>query len=548
MTHRSGATRRSVLLAPALLAAGLTVARTASPAAAAVQTGQPTTSTKVTIPTRDGFTLAATVNKPLYSEGRLPVVIMPGTFAGNTIDIDRMAVLQASRGYIAVNYTERGFGKSTGKIDAAGPLDVNDVSDVLDWVLAHTDADPDRVGSVSISYGAGFLPMVGVQDHRFKALAMISGWGDLWKARYPNGTSAWASNVALYTLAETQGKPSDEVRRLFQNMIANKYTADMKAAAALRSPMTYLPQLQKHAVPTYFSTSMNEMIWPEDQTLEFFDAYPGVKHLDILPGDHATTELGQPVGSPGVTWTTAFEWMDAYVGGYDDAAKGLPLIRVAPRSPTGTNILESKLLSDYAFEGYTDLTPTARSRQYLATSSSMFGLITKTSLATSPGSDAKKLRMGKNLLMNQGIPMYEGAFEIVTGAPTTVPLSIVDQGVTGVWTGPELKSPLKLRGAIRSHLELVPSAAKGSVFVYLIDKAPNGTAFLVGHKPYSWTGATPGTKLPVDVTIPYNAYDVPAGHRLVFAVSTDDVMYTSNNGPLATVSVGSGSYVDIPLR
>jgi dipeptidyl aminopeptidase/acylaminoacyl peptidase len=37
----------------------------------------------------------------------------------------------------------------------AGELDMKDVSTVIDWAIANTDADPDRIGLSGISYGGG---------------------------------------------------------------------------------------------------------------------------------------------------------------------------------------------------------------------------------------------------------------------------------------------------------------------------------------------------------------------------------------------------------
>ena len=500
------------------------------------------------VPTRDGLTLLATVNQPKTGSG-WPVVILPGTFAGDTVNINRIAAGLAGRGYVAVSYLERGFGKSGGFIDAGGPLDVADVSDVLTWVLANTTGDAKRVGLASISYGAGFGPIVAVMDHRFTAVAMVSGWGDMWRARYPNNTSALASNVALGALAEFSGRPSPGVIDFFTNAIKNVYTDDMKQLAAERSPVTYLDRMRANPVPLYVSTSMNESIWPADQTIDFFNAYPGPKHLDILPGDHATTELGTPIGLPGVTWNTAFDWLDAYVAGTSTAAKALPLVRVVARSPQGANFLQSGLASTFDFESYAGTANRTTRRVYLTTSSSMFGLVTRTQLGSSAGTAAKQLREGQNLLLQNGIPMVQGGFEIVFGTPTTVPLNAVDQGVTGLWTGPALASKLSIRGSTRVHLDLTPSAARGSVFVYLLERAPNdGTTYVIGHKPYSWTGLKPGVAVPLDVTIPYNAYDVPAGHALIVGVSTGDVLYTSNNPAGSSISIGPRSYVDLPLR
>ena len=49
----------------------------------------------------------------------------------------------ADAGYVVLSYTPRGFYLSGGYIETAGPKDISDVSDVIDWLLL--PADPDAV-------------------------------------------------------------------------------------------------------------------------------------------------------------------------------------------------------------------------------------------------------------------------------------------------------------------------------------------------------------------------------------------------------------------
>lgn len=548
--------RRSVVavLAASLLGGGgLSVVPGGGAAQAAITLPRidlPTTTTTQPITMRDGVTLNASISAPVL--GTWPIVIIPGTFAGDFISSGGISAKLAGRGYVTVTYTERGFGKSTGLIDTAGPDDVADVSDVLTWALANTPADPQRVGLASVSYGAGFLPMVAIRDKRFKAMAMVSGWGDMWQSRFPNDTSAAASNLALYALALNTGRLSPEAEGFFRNSISGVQTDAMRRYAAIRSPISYISQLREHHPPLYMSTSMNELIWPDDQTINFYNAYPGTKHLDVLPGDHATVELTQPVGIPGITWASAFDWMDTYVAGTTSVSTTWAPVRVAPRGPVGTNVVDSRLFSEWAFESYPTVAAASGTakRQFLSTTTSgPFGLITNRSLSATPGPGTTTLREGENLLLQNGIPMYQGGFETVFGTPTTVPLDLVDPAVTGVFYGPPLPSEVKLRGSATAHLVLTPSAATGSVFVYLLERAPNnGSTYVIAHKPYSWSGATPGRPMTLDIALGYNAYDIPAGHRIVTAISTGDVLYTEKNPPFSTQKIGPGSYIDLPVR
>jgi predicted acyl esterase len=178
----------------------------------------------------------------------------------------------------------------------------------------------------------------------------------------------------------------------------------------------------------------------------------------------------------------------------------------------------------------------------------VLGLGANRSLAGVAGSASTRIRAGENLMMTNGLPMYEGAAEVLTGMPQTVNLALVDQGVTAVFPGPALTVAQKLRGAVKVHLSLTPSSSgAGSVFAYLLDEGPDGTTSMVGHVPYSWANGKAGQALTVDTVIPYQGYDLPAGHKLVAAVSTGDVLYQSRNPMLSTLSIGASSYFDVPV-
>lgn len=514
-------------------------------AAPVAPTVPPITSTKVTIPIRGGVSLAGVVVGP--SSGSWPLLVMPGTFAAGTDKLQLIAEQLAPRGYTIVAYNERGFGASGGLVDAGGASDVADASDVLDWSLTHTTGRGDAVGIMSLSYGSGFLPMVIARDHRFRAAAMLSGWGDMWAALHPNDTGARASNLIFKTLA-SQHRPSPEVTAFFDRAVRNEFPESSRRFASERSPIDHLDEIRTNPVPLYMSTSMNEMIWPLDQTIDLFDAYPGPKHLDVLPGDHATSEVATAFGVTPATWAAALDWFDVHLMKRPAPSGFADPIRVVPRGPSSPNVISTDRFTSWPFEGLSSFDPPATRRTWLSTTSSWWGLAQTTTLSPTPGPTSKTLTSGSNLLLTGGIPMYQGIFEIMTGAPTTVPLALVDQNVAGVWKGPRVSAPTRLRGATAVHLDLTPSASTGSVFVYLLSQAPDGTTSFLAHKPFTYRGATPGRATTVDLDIPYQAFNVPTGHRLVIAVATDDVLYSSNTVNRSTVRINPGSYADLPIE
>jgi dipeptidyl aminopeptidase/acylaminoacyl peptidase len=63
---------------------------------------------------------------------------------------------------------------SGGDIETAGPKDVNDVSDVINWLLANTPSDPAHLGAAGISYGSGLSLLGSAFDSRIRAAAALS--------------------------------------------------------------------------------------------------------------------------------------------------------------------------------------------------------------------------------------------------------------------------------------------------------------------------------------------------------------------------------------
>ena len=50
---------------------------------------------------------------------------------------------------MVLSYSTRGFGTSGGLIDTAGPLDMADLSNVIDYLIANFDVDPNAIGTAA---------------------------------------------------------------------------------------------------------------------------------------------------------------------------------------------------------------------------------------------------------------------------------------------------------------------------------------------------------------------------------------------------------------
>eukprot|EP01040_Poterioochromonas_malhamensis_P018362 gene18362-21422_t len=102
---------------------------------------------EVRITASDGITLQAIVfdPKPSQRNGKNPLIVFISSWGMNKWEYAVPAHDFAKRGYTVISYTARGFWGSGGQINLAGSLDMADVSTVLDWALANTNADVNRI-------------------------------------------------------------------------------------------------------------------------------------------------------------------------------------------------------------------------------------------------------------------------------------------------------------------------------------------------------------------------------------------------------------------
>src|SRR5262249_54868192 len=108
--------------------------------------------------------------------GKHPALIFPSSWGLNDAEYLAQAKSFAAAGYVVVSYTPRGWWGSGGDIDTAGPLDMADLSKVIDWTIADTPADRARMGAAGVSYGAGISLLGSAFDKRIRAVGMLSGW------------------------------------------------------------------------------------------------------------------------------------------------------------------------------------------------------------------------------------------------------------------------------------------------------------------------------------------------------------------------------------
>ncbi|MFG2039979.1 CocE/NonD family hydrolase [Dactylosporangium sp. NPDC048998] len=530
------------LLAAVVIGAAAAAPATAAPPAAAraaaaslARTSLATTGFRFVDVPGAGVTLKANVVAPAAA-GLYPAIVFPSSWGLNDLEYLAQAGTLASRGYVVVSYTPRGWWASGGEIDTAGPQDMADLSKVIDWTIANTAADPARIGAAGVSYGAGISLLGSAFDRRLRAVAMMSGWTDLVYSLYGDNTRHRQSAGLLSLAADLLGNPGPDLSGKLADFNADRNVDAVKAWARARSAATYVDAINANRPAVLIANAWGDSFFPPNQLVDLFGRLTTPKRLELRPGDHAIAEFTGLLGLPNDAWTSLYRWFDQYLAGVDTGIGAEPPVLLKPLSAG-----------------------TAGTEQYpawasLNTSTKRYGLgqirwLDGTGLLGGAPSTgwSKTIPTGLDTTADGGVVLLTNGVAAFTGQQPQIWLPTVDRLRAGVWASERPASALRIRGIPRVHLELTGTAAQGTVIAYLYDLDALGNAKLITHAPVTWLGTAAGSRA-VDVALSATAYDVPAGHSLTLVVDTVDPLYYDANALGGSVTIAGGSYVDVPIR
>jgi predicted acyl esterase len=495
------------------------------------------------IPAVDGQTLSAAVIVPQgQGPGPFPLIVMATSWATPNLEYVGRGTILAAQGYVVISYTSRGFYDSQGLVDFFGPKTVADTSKVIDWALAHTPSDPDRIGASGISYGSGTSTLAAARDPRIKAVAALSTGGDFGEAFYANQT---ASQQVLALLASTgvlTGRSTPELNAVWQKVFTGQFDAAGKAMvdlSASRSPTQDAKAGRLNKTAVLLANGINDGLVPPNQLVTLFQSLGGPKQLIFSQGDHATADLPGAFGLPNEVYDAATRWFDHYLKGIDNGVNREPPVR-----------LQTVGKSWLTYPDWDSVQ--ARLTTYRLSKPS--GWIPTGTLATGGGTGAWSTSIFTALPTeaNSGAIELTGLFQSLFGIAPSASIPLIPRFSASVWQGPVYTTRKMLAGISTLHLTVTPNQPDVSLYTYLYSVDASGRGSLLTHKPYSLHQAAPGQPRTLEIQLEAAATEIPAGNRLAVVIGTLDPRYGGVTTPGGTVtfsaSAADPAWLSVPLR
>ena len=446
---------------------------------------------------------------------KFPAIIFINSWGLEEHEYIVQAYKLAQQGYIVLSYSARGWGKSGGTVNVAGPKDMADFSAAIDWLIANTPVDEKRIGSAGISYGAGMALLGGAFDKRIKAVASLSGWGDLADSLYGQETVDLVWGTLLVGVGYLNGRMDPYILEVYQNLLAQRNMEEVLAWTALRSPMHYIDKLNERKLPVYFSNNFRDELFEPNSIIKLFEQLQGPKRLDLNLGNHTTAELGGLVGLQNYVWTNLTAWFDVHLKGKEDT-RGVTSSKVsmAVKFESGRDEFENWPHSRSANEIF-----------YLSPKS----FFSDGKLSTQPNRKRNADAIYNGILSgaSAGVPVLSSILESHINVPVYANVNIgLNPALAVVYESTPFREKKKIRGIPNVSLWLKPSAKNTQVVAYLYDVGSFGNARLITHGPISLRDATPNRTYRLDFELIATSYNVPKGNSIALVLDTQDEQYS----------------------
>ncbi|MAD44507.1 MAG: acyl esterase [Oceanospirillaceae bacterium] len=498
-----------------------------------------TTDDDIIINATDGVELAANVFVPTTGSGPYPAVIFINSWAANEYQYLTEAARFAEEGYVVLSYSTRGFGTSGGLIDTAGPLDMADLSAVIDYLITHFDVDPNAIGAAGISYGSGISLLGAAHDPRISAVAAMSTWGSLTEALYGQETPRLIWGELLTLSSGLTGNPDQIIRDTWNKVLNREDMASVYAWTDLRSPLNYVDEINANGAAVYISQNWGDNLFQPNSVLDLFSRLSVEKHIDLQPGTHAGAEIGGLLGGGDThVLNNVHRWFAEHLKGESGAMEG--------QKPVHMKVKFSSGYQEYdAFP-----VPQATTETFYLQPRNLFrnGQLSDTPFQSWLAKDNSINSLFDTVASTQ-VPLLSQILEQLE-VPVLANIGHIQRSNGIVFESNRRWSDMQIRGNAELSLMVQPKSDNLHMVAYLYDMNPLGVGKMITHKPLTVHDTTPGETLRVDFPLTTVAYDVPAGHKLVLVIDTHDLLYAGPQGVRSIdfeFSSGEQSTLTVPV-
>jgi uncharacterized protein len=504
-----------------------------------------TTLADVTIPASDGVNLVGDVHLPGNGTAKYPAVIDMEPYGRSS------STAYVPQGYARVNTDVRGSGKSGGALCLLCEREQQDVYDVVEW----TARQPWSNGHVAL-YGYSYSAITSLlgaalQPPHLDAVVVGHPPTDpyrdvLWhNGLYDQGfVGQW---FAGQTAAQSIGLgPQSQVLDRAQQQFAIE-TRLISHDGPLYQERSVLAKIKQIKAPVYVFTGWQDMYSRGDMRLIDGLASKGGDLLVIDPSTHHGTgqagEVGAPYGGPDDSVALSAPppkgedtaWLDRFLKGARNGILSRPRVRyfdmgdrkwrAAPTWRAASDGLTATYLSA-AHSGSTKLSP-------------------------NDGTLAAAVPSGRDSYQDSYVYDPAGGLSVPAGKDGPdgfLPYAHLDQGLDEphglTFTGPVLKTPLRLAGPSEFRFWAITEASDMAWVVRLADVAPDGSANLItqgwlrsSFRHVDESRSRPGapyltddrdTPVTIGLTTEYRmdvwdtAYTLAPGHRLRLWLGSSD--------------------------
>lgn len=466
------------------------------------------------IPMADGIKIGTSVFLPDPSThpGKRPALLMGSSWALNEWEYDGPAREFAKDGYVVLNFAPRGFGISGGRVGVASDRDIQDVSDMIDWLVANTPTDGNKIAMAGVSYGAGLGLLAAAHDERIKAVVALSGWGNLIESLAPNESGRQVALSLLVGSGTLFGRLDPQLYQLVDDLKLHRNVDNLRAWARARSPLTYIDRLNSRGVAIMVGNSYQDSLFPPNQMREFYEKLTGPKMFYMDHGIHAISAVPGMFGLPSEIWFDVHAWFDFHLLGKES--------EVVKRPPVSFG-------TDRGREYY------AQIPQPSSAETAVFRLKTLNKVVPKEPSSSREsnvpsvvIRLIGNIdsAATSGIPLLSDAADAYLRLPVMQALGLINKSHAAIYVSEPMGIATSIRGMPRVTVNLEPHRGPVQLATYLYDVDKNNIGRLITHGIY--TRYEPNSSpAAVGTDLFMAAYDVPAGHRIAVAIDTRDPLY-----------------------